>query len=633
MILGRGTAQTYEAITSEYSLFLETCGHIKSPRRLKNLREVPAIFARRINKPIAQWSDEDIFALYEGKAKATGIRYNVFVSFLLFRGYRRASLRLLTTLPIRLGGQWERAALPYQERLQQTTSELGYACKSDAGDGKTLDLLLWLLTVRGKLLEEITRSDFDQFRDEYHQWYRQEKRRKDGRPDPRLYRLERYLTHWGIIAPAKPVARHEQRFAHLEHQAFRHAVTRYLQWQEAKFSLSTLNSHRTALLTFFQWVREHYPAISRLDSVSREMSLAYAQYLKDQVEAGRYAKGYRNDLYNCVRLFFDFVIDERLDTSPDRNPFSSRDLPKKPDMIARYLPDQDLKKVLEYCERAGTLFEKTMVTVLLHTGIRAMEFAQLRASDIVQIGGVWKLHIHEGIGLKDRLIPLTPQCLAALQAWQEQKWERINDYLFTRYGRPWKTNSAITLAVEQLGRKAGIVGLTAHRFRHTFAVALLNYGLRESALQKLMGHATLGMTLEYARILDETVEKAFGEAVGQMQQDGVHSWVPNFFVQEDYTLFVEGDAVSWIRLPLGYCRRNAKLHCESDVKCLLCDRFAIGKEDLPRLQQMYERFLSLGLKVKAEVVAAQIHRLELPSGETSGGFIPATTISVTRKRQ
>jgi len=96
---------------------------------------------------------------------------------------------------------------------------------------------------------------------------------------------------------------------------------------------------------------------------------------------------------------------------------------------------------------------------------------------------------------------------------------------------------------------------------------------------------------------------------------------------------VEGDAVSWIRLPMGYCRRNAKLHCESDVKCLLCDRFAVGREDLPRLQQMYERFMKLGLKVKADVVAAQIQRLDLPSGEAPSGFIPASVISVARKRQ
>jgi Phage integrase family len=204
-----------------------------------------------------------------------------------------------------------------------------------------------------------------------------------------------------------------------------------------------------------------------------------------------------------------------------------------------------------------------------------LEFTRLKASDIVQIGGVWKLHIHEGKGLKDRLIPLTAQCLTALQDWQEHGWERINDALFTRHGRPLQTNGRVQATLQQISCKLDIPALTAHRFRHTFAVALLNYGLRETALQKLMGHATLGMTLEYARILDETVEKAFSEAVEQMQ-DGVHSWVPNFFVQEEYTLFVEGDAVSWIRLPIGYCRRNPKLHCESDVKCLLCDRFALS---------------------------------------------------------
>ena len=89
--------------------------------------------------------------------------------------------------------------------------------------------------------------------------------------------------------------------------------------------------------------------------------------------------------------------------------------------------------------------------------------------------------------------------------------------------------------------------------------------------------------------------------------------------------------MSWIRLPLGYCRRNVKLHCESDVKCLLCDRFAVGREDLARLQQMYERFTKLGLKVKADVVAAQIQRLERPSGEGPQGFIPMQTISTTKK--
>ncbi|MBV7333817.1 hypothetical protein KFU94_37415 [Chloroflexi bacterium TSY] len=90
---------------------------------------------------------------------------------------------------------------------------------------------------------------------------------------------------------------------------------------------------------------------------------------------------------------------------------------------------------------------------------------------------------------------------------------------------------------------------------------------------------------------------------------------------EDYPLFVEGDAISWIRLPHGYCRRNPKLHCESDVKCLLCDRYCASAADLPRLEEMHERFVSLELEMKANVVAAQIERIQ---SQTSDVELAAT---------
>jgi hypothetical protein len=102
-------------------------------------------------------------------------------------------------------------------------------------------------------------------------------------------------------------------------------------------------------------------------------------------------------------------------------------------------------------------------------------------------------------------------------------------------------------------------------------------------------------------------------------QVGPLSWVPSFFAQGEYTLFAEGDAVSYIRLPHGYCRRNPKLHRESDVKCLLCDRYAATPADLPRLREMHDRFQTLGLQIEADVVAAQIRRMEGPAG---GSFIP-----------
>jgi len=626
MILGRGTARTDEQIIAEYHHWLTERSPLHHPNFLKRLREGPGVMSKRLGKPIKAWTDEEILALYHQRSKATWTVYNCFLCFLFFRGYRLATIPLLDALQTDLSRHWRTLLLPHRHKIEQTAQELGYAPGDSA---HVLNLLIWLLAVTGLPLEELTRDAFERFRESYQCWYRQ--RQKDGEHDHRLYRLERYLIQWGVLAPAQKVLRHDQLYAALQQESFRGAIALYMHWCGARYQPSTIYNARAALLVFFLWLQEQCPSCTRLDEVSRTVALSYAQYLNQQVQAGYYSETYHRGLHTYVRQFFDFVIDERLETSPSRNPFSVRDLPRAPDMIPRYLTDHELRSMLTYCEQQASLFEKTVVLTLLHTGIRAMEFTQLKVSDLVQVGGVWKLHIHQGKGLKDRLIPLTPQCRAALQAWQEQGWERINDYFFTYHGRPRKTSATVTTTVRQLGLKVGIPNLTAHRFRHSFAVALLNYGLRESVLQKLMGHATLGMTLEYARILDQTVEQAFTAAVDQMQE-GPHSWIPNFFVQDDYTLFVEGDAVSWIRLPLGFCRRNPKLHCESDVKCLLCERFAIGKADLPRLQQMHERFLQLGLQLKADVVAAQIHRLELPSGDAPQGFIPLQAVSTAKKR-
>jgi len=632
MILGRGTAQTDEEIIGEYHRFVRDQEYLR-PNMHKRLLEAPAVMCRRIGKPIRAWKHDEVLALFENRQQSTRHGYNAFLVFLFFRGYYQPDLALLVALKTDMSRLWKPMVQPYRQKIEQIGRELCYYAEGTGRidtTGCVLNLLLWLLSVTGKTLHDLTRTDFETFEADYQQWYRS--RRKDGQPDIRLSRLDRYLVHWGIIVPKKVTLRQEEPFARLQHEAIRTAVSGYLQWCQAKYGPSTVYSTRTALLTFFVWLQETYSGVGKLDDVTREVVLSYAQYLTEQVAAGRYGKHYQHMLYRQVHQFFDFAIDERLDMAPLQNPFTSRDLPRRPETLPRYVSDRDLRMVLSYCEQEASLLEKTAVITLLHTGIRASELAHLKVSDIVQIAGVWKVHIHTGKGLKDRVIPLTEKCVATLQEWQEKGWERINEYLFTSHGRPWKRGQGVSTIIRNIGRKLGINNLTPHRFRHSFAVALLNYGLRESALQKLMGHATLNMTLEYARILDQTVEHSFERAVEQMQ-DGPHSWVPNFFVQEDYTLFVEGDSVNWIRLPMGYCRRNAKLHCESDVKCLLCDRFAIGKEDLPRLQQMYDRFMQLGLKMKADVVAAQIQRLGLPSSEAPSGFIPATAIPVARKHR
>ncbi len=606
MILGHGTAQTDEAIIMEYQQFLLETHKAETPSLIfERLRSTPGTMQRRIGKSIAQWTDQDILGLYNNRCKATWYPYSAFLAFLFFRGYCHATLHLLTTLPFGLTRHHRRALAPYHQKLQRAQQDLRYA---STATGSELNLLITLLILVGKPLEKLTRSEFDAFQTEYQTWYRKI-RRADGGCDSRLSRLETYLVHWGIFTRSQTVFRHDEHFARLRHVFIRAGILAHMQWCEARHRPSTIRSRRAAMLHFFLWFQERYPDRGHLDQVTRSIALDYARYLRDLAEDGKYSSHYASDLYRCIRLFFNFTIDERLETSPERNPFTRSDMPRNPDPVPRYLSDHDVRTLLAYCQNGASSKERTMVLTLLHTGIRAAELAALKASDIVLIQGQQKLHIHQGKGLKDRLIPLTSQCLAALQAWQEHGWECINDHLFTHHGRPWQNGTPVCTIIRELGCKLKIKGLTPHRFRHTFAVTLLNYGIRESALQKLMGHSTLDMTLQYARILDPTVEQAFNTAVERMQT-GPLSWVPSFLASEDYTLFCQEDAVNWIRLPHGYCRRHPKLHCESDVKCLLCDRYCSSPADLPQLQEMHQQFLKFDMKVKADAVAIHIYRLK-----------------------
>lgn len=617
MILGRGSAQTDKAIIAEYQHFLEMSRDKLSMEVHKSLCRTPFMVLRFIGKPIHAWSDEDLITLYRSRSKEPRHRYNCFVSFLIFRGYLHPSLNLLVTLSINFSKLHRNALLPLRQKIQKATQELDY---NDRETGMIVNLLTWILARTHKPLEELTRTDFDDFWDEYQQWYRT--RRANGSHNPRLTRVEYYLIHWGVIPRARHAVSHDEYFSKLRHETIRKAISTFVAWCQVKYKPVSVNAYRAGLLFFFLWLQENYPTYTRLDDVTRKEALAYAEHLQRRQAEGL-SRIYCNHLYACVRIFFDFAITEMFDTAPIRNYFLNRDMPKIEEHLPRYLADHEVRQVLEYCNGEASLRERTMVIILLHTGIRVAELTSIQTSDIVQIQGRWKLHVREGKGLKDRLIPLTEKALAAFQTWQEQEWEGKSTYLFTQRGRQLSPNWAASV-IRQLGRKLGINGLTAHRFRHTFAVALINYGMRESALQKLLGHTMVVTTLHYGRILDKTVEQAFDQATVQMQNGGA-SWIPNFFVPEEYTVFVEGDAIGWIKLGVGFCRRNPKLHCESDVKCLLCDRFRASPSDLPRLREMYEKFISLNLTVKAQVVLAQIRQLE---EQLSASFIPVEAISV-----
>lgn len=152
---------------------------------------------------------------------------------------------------------------------------------------------------------------------------------------------------------------------------------------------------------------------------------------------------------------------------------------------------------------------RTMVLVALHTGMRFSELVGLRWQDIdlkarriaVQRANV---HGHEGTPKngKARHIPLTADAMDALR-----DLPREGEHVFSREGR-WIRHEAARKRLHRACRAAGIVPVGWHGLRHTFASQLVARRAPLKAVQDLLGHGTLAMTMRYSHLDDSALRAA-----------------------------------------------------------------------------------------------------------------------------
>jgi integrase/recombinase XerD len=107
------------------------------------------------------------------------------------------------------------------------------------------------------------------------------------------------------------------------------------------------------------------------------------------------------------------------------------------------------------------------------------------------------LHIHQGKGLKDRLVPLSPKLLEELRAY----WRcyRPLRWLFpNRTGHGPLCENTVQRLMQRVVKRAGIsTPATLHTLRHSFATHMLEAGVDIVTLQKILGHRQLSTTARY----------------------------------------------------------------------------------------------------------------------------------------
>lgn len=141
--------------------------------------------------------------------------------------------------------------------------------------------------------------------------------------------------------------------------------------------------------------------------------------------------------------------------------------------------------------------EKTILTVLAYSGLRAKELCGLTVNDID--GGNLNIRVRRGKGEKDRVVCMPPECLQIVNEYLKAFPRQNADRLFTtlRASKNY-TTWGLRKLVKTLAKRAGITRrVYPHIFRHSLATNMLNRGANLFTIQQQLGHAYLETTMVY----------------------------------------------------------------------------------------------------------------------------------------
>jgi integrase/recombinase XerD len=121
-----------------------------------------------------------------------------------------------------------------------------------------------------------------------------------------------------------------------------------------------------------------------------------------------------------------------------------------------------------------------------------------------------------GKGKKERIVPISPHTDKLLSKWILKGRSSDGPYLFhTERSEKFNPRSLHKL-IERIGKRAQVEQCYPHRFRHTAAITMLRNGMDPLTLQRVLGHATLQMTLRYVALNTSDLQKAHATASPMM---------------------------------------------------------------------------------------------------------------------
>lgn len=265
---------------------------------------------------------------------------------------------------------------------------------------------------------------------------------------------------------------------------------------EKRYSDHTVRAYQDDLRQFELYLKQEY----ELEAISAATTVMVRSWLSAQRE-GREGVAPRtiSRKLSALRSFYKYLLRKgQISVSP----VSHLTAPKSGKKLPVYVEETQAARLLDghfVADGWKGLTAELILQLFYQTGMRLSELVNLKRAQVNAYTHTLRIL---GKGNKERLVPVQPELLKAIEQYETRKptqWESYDsDYLLlTEKGKPLYPKYVYRLVKAYLSEITTLGKKSPHILRHSFATHLLNNGADLNAVKELLGHASLAATQVY----------------------------------------------------------------------------------------------------------------------------------------
>ena len=270
---------------------------------------------------------------------------------------------------------------------------------------------------------------------------------------------------------------------------------------EVDLQSATIRNYVSDLQHFMAWCEsQDAERPFALERVATPTLTRYRDYLQHQLQL---KPATINRHLVSLKRYFGWAAEAQFIS---RNPASVVKLVPQTTRPARHLTDHEEAALVAAAEHSVSLRDRTLIILMLHTGLRVNEVCSLTGEQVVvhKRGGYLKVW---GKRNKYREVPLNATVRKALADYLAAQTQETPFLFVSQRTHQQLTPRGVGFIIQKYARKAGLATLRPHDLRHRFG-----YRMAETAplhrLAQIMGHDSLDTTLLYIQGTDHDLQQA-----------------------------------------------------------------------------------------------------------------------------